>query len=58
MAEAINIVLCIEGHQCGFVEIEDDNGAGVRIGEWTSDEEYTRIRITKDDIDMLVCSGE
>ena len=47
--KAVNILVQYNGPECKFVEIEDDNGAGLSIGEHIQDSTYpemTRIRIT------------
>ena len=45
---AINIILDRDTGQ--FVEIENDSGQSIRIGEHTQDDKYTKIRVTMDDI--------
>ena len=48
MLEYINIVLdCTDPQSPIFVEIEDDNGNSVNVGEWSGKDEngYNKIRI-------------
>jgi hypothetical protein len=47
MAEFIDIVLTEPpGPHSEFVEVEDDNGNSVKIGQWITDESgMTRLRI-------------
>lgn len=50
--KAINIVLSKPEKDGGqrFIEIEDDNGYSIKIGEWIKGENFDRIRITIGDI--------
>lgn len=45
---AINII--IDRDTGVFVEIENDNGESIRIGNVSQDDLYTKIRVTMDDI--------
>ena len=45
---AINII--IDRDTGVFVEIENDSGESIKIGEVTQDDTYTKLRITMDDI--------
>lgn len=50
MEKAINIIVSDENH---FIEIENDEGKSISIGEWIHGDEkssYFKIRITLDDI--------
>lgn len=51
MANSINIIID-EGRppSVDFVEIETDDGRSINIGERISDGNYTKIRITIEDI--------
>ncbi len=49
LEKAINILVKYEGPECKFIELEDDSGAGLSMGQHTQDPkhpELTRIRIT------------
>ena len=50
MAEAINIIICEKENQTDFVEIENDTGQSIMIGERIKHGRYTKIRITPEDI--------
>ena len=41
----INIVFVGEPHALEFVEIEDDDGKGIRVGEWRDRDAYRILRI-------------
>ncbi len=59
MANAINIIIDDDNpHHTLFVEIEDDDGKSIRIGERVKYASYTKIRITKEDIEKLNCKGD
>lgn len=48
---AINIILdCPPGPEGSFVEVELDNGEGIRIGEWIERGKYWALRITPEDL--------
>lgn len=54
MADAINIIIdekrpMLPG--ADFIEIENDAGKSIRIGERSPDGNYTKIRITAEDIE-------
>lgn len=53
MAEAINIILYEKNHpKVEFVEIQNDNGESIRVGERIGcGDRYVRIRITPKDIE-------
>jgi len=40
-----------------LVEIEDDNGRSIRVGEWIKDGEYQKLRITSREI-LALPSGD
>lgn len=54
---AINIVLQEKGPQVEFVEIETDDGVSIRIGERIPYGEFTKIRITAEDIQRVIEEG-
>ena len=61
MANAINIIIDKKRPmQSGseFVEIETDGGKSIRIGERMSDGNFTKIRITIEDIEKVVFNEE
>lgn len=61
MANAINIIIDKKRPmQSGseFVEIETDGGKSIRIGERMSDGNFTKIRITIEDIEMVMIDKE
>jgi hypothetical protein len=61
MAEAINIIIDEKRRhppETIFVEIENDDGESIRIGERISDGRLTKIRITQKDITDAPCKGD